>query len=646
MRSLLFTLLLAIAFPVALLSQEERIYTHHSDIVVDTSGVITINEKIRIYANGDLFKRGITRALPLTRTDADGKRVKMNYSILEVYKDGEKESFFTEKEGGFIVLYVGNKNKTLSPGYYDYEIKYETGGQIGFFEDFDELGWNVNGESDRPVDLVSCEIHLPNSAAILSHRCYTGAFGSTNDSDCTSESGSNGVFRASASNLQPNEMMTVYVGFEKGVVSEPVVKETALSRFLSWLDKMGLWFMNLIFIVPLFFYYITTWRKHGKDHPKPIAIPQFTPPNNMSPASVGIIYDESFDFSLISTSIINLAVKGFLRIEEVERKGIFSFGAKNYKLIKLKDTEDSLPSEEAIIMKNLFTKDDDITLGQKYNSNVQTMLSSYQIDLQSQHKKTLSEGKNYTLRIIPWIVLMLYIVLLIYYGRTVTLDFFLTYVMFALPTLVISTLILGVIAAIRKKKQKKLTSITLSLALIVGVVALFASYPVSQFSSTALAFFIGAPLLLIGHILYSHLIVRPGNKLLDLQADIEGLKMYISLAEEKQMQFFNPPKVTPEVFEKLLPYAIALKTEKIWGDKFEKSLLQSMQSVDSYAPIWYSGAAVRPVGMASNLRQSLTSNIQTSATNPKSSGGNNWGSGSFGGGSVGGGGGGGRTGGW
>jgi uncharacterized membrane protein len=100
------------------------------------------------------------------------------------------------------------------------------------------------------------------------------------------------------------------------------------------------------------------------------------------------------------------------------------------------------------------------------------------------------------------------------------------------------------------------------------------------------------------------------------------------------------------VFEKLLPYAIALKTEKVWGDKFEKSLLQSMQSVDSYAPIWYSGAAVRPVGMASNLRQSLTSNIQTSATNPKSSGGNNWGSGSFGGGSVGGGGGGGRTGGW
>ena len=645
MRNLLFTLLLTIAFPVALLSQEERIYTHHSDIVVDTSGVITISEKIRIYANGDLFKRGITRALPTSRNDVEGNRIRIDYAILEVYKNGQKESYFTEKEDGDLVIYVGNKNKMLSPGYYDYEIIYESAGQIGFFEDFDELGWNVNGESDRPVDLVSCEVHLPNNATILSHRCYTGAFGSTNDSDCTSESESNGVFRASASNLQPNEMMTVYVGFEKGVVTEPVVKETALSRFLSWLDKMGLWFMNLIIIVPLFFYYITTWRKHGKDHPKPIAIPQFTPPNDMSPASVGMIYDEKFDFSLISTSIINLAVKGFLRIEEVERKGIFSFGAKNYKLIKLKDTEDSLPSEEAIVMKNLFAKDDEITLGEKYNSNVQTMLSSYQIDLQSQHKKTLSEGKNYTLRIIPWIVVILYIILLIYYGQNIPLDLFATFAIFAIPSYVISTLLLGVIGAFRKRKVKNLNNITLSLGIIVGVIGLFSLHPVSQFSSTALALFIGAPLLLIGHILYSHLIVRPGNKLLDLQADIEGLKMYISLAEEKQMQFFNPPKVTPEVFEKLLPYAIALKTEKVWGDKFEKSLLQSMQSVDSYAPIWYSGAAVRPVGMASNLRQSLTNNMLNSATSPKSSGGN-WSSGSFGGGSVGGGGGGGSTGGW
>ena len=644
MRNLFITLLFAIIFPTIIFSQEERIYTHHSDIVVDTSGVITITEKIRIYADSDLFKRGITRALPITRTDADGKKIKISYSILEVNKDGKKEPFFSEKEGGFMVLYIGEKNKTLTPGYYNYEIKYETAGQIGFFEEYDELGWNVNGESDRPVDLVSCEVHLPKNAEIISYRCYTGVYGST-DSDCTSESESNGVFRASASNLQPNEMMTVYVGFEKGVVNEPVVKETAFSRFLSWLDKMGLWLINLIIIVPLFFYYITTWRKHGKDLPKPIAIPQFTPPNDISPASTGMIYDEAFDFSLISTSIINLAVKGFLRIEEIERKVIFSFGKKQYKLVKLKDGDSSLPSEEALVMRDLFAESDEISLGEKYNSKVQTMLISYQMDLQLQHKNTLAEGQNLKFKIIPWVVLILYLVLLFYYVRNVPLEFFVTFAIFAIPTYVLMAFILIIISSIRKQKQKKLNSISLSLALIVGVIGLFSYYPSYQFSSTALAVFIGAPVILIGHMLYSYLIVRPGKKKLQMQADIEGLKMYISLAEEKQMQFFNPPKVTPEIFEKLLPYAIALKTEKVWGDKFEKTLLQSMQSVDSYAPVWYSGAAVRPVHFANNLRQSLTSNIQQSGTSPKSSGGN-WSSGSFGGGSVGGGGGGGRTGGW
>lgn len=644
MRSFFVILLLAL-FPVLLLSQEERIYTHHSDIVIDTTGIISISEKIRIYANGNLFKRGITRALPTSRKDVEDNKIRIDYTIVAVYKNGEEESFFTEREGSDLVIYVGNKDKLLSPGYYDYEIIYESAGQIGFFEEYDELGWNVNGESDRPVDLVSCKVHLPLNTTILSYRCYTGAFGSINESDCTSETNKNGVFIASASNLHPNEMMSVYVGFEKGVVNEPVIKETALSRFLSWLDKMGLWFINLIIIAPLYFYYITTWRKYGKDLPQPVVIPQFTPPNDMSPASVGMIHDEGFDFSLISTSIINLAVKGFLHIEEEERKGVFTFGAKDYKLVKLKDAASTLPSEEAIVLNELFAESNEVTLGSKYNSKIQAMMQSYQSDLQLQHKGTLTEGKNYRFKIVPWLVLILYLLLLFYYGGKISIDLFLNFALISIPIYVIMTLILTIIGAIRKKKLKKRGSITFILALIVGTIGVFYYSPSHLLSATAIAFFVGAPLLLISHTLYLYLIVRSGKEKLQQQADIEGLKMYISLAEEKQIQYFNPPKVTPEVFEKLLPYAIALKTEKVWGEKFENTLLQSMQTVDSYAPVWYYGTAIRPASFSNSLRQSLTSNIQQSATSPKSSGGN-WGSGSFGGGSVGGGGGGGRTGGW
>lgn len=645
MRQILIGIILMLMFPVMLVSQEERVYTHHSDIVVDTSGVVRVSEKIRIYASGNIFKRGITRALPSTRTDADGKKIKMNYDIVGVSKDGESESFFTEKEDGFLVIYIGDKNKLLDTGYYDYEIVYESIGQIGFYEEYDELGWNVNGESDYSIDMVSCEIRLPNNAKILSHRCYVGLFGAT-DSNCNSESFSDSIFKASAINLKPNEMLTVYVGFEKGVVNEPIVKETIGSKLISILDKLGLWFVNLVVMIPLFFYYIGAWRRHGVNPPKPVVVPQFEPPHNLSPASLAVIYDEGYDSGLVTTSIINLAIKGFLRIEEIERKGIFSLGGKRYNLIKLKADDGSLPSEEALVLNSLFTDNEELSLGGKYNSKVQSMMLKYQMDLQGQHNKTLAEGRNYKFRIIPWIVLIIYIALLFFYVRNEPMELFVTLFGFVTPAFFVVALIYIIYSAIRKKKPKKVISIALSIAVVVGVVGAFSYFPINRLSNTAIAFLIGLPIILIGHMVYSYLIVRPSEKKLQMQADIEGLKMYISFAEEKQMQFFNAPEVTPEVFEKLLPYAIALKVDKIWGEKFEKTLLKSMQTNEAYIPLWYAGSAIRPVNLGSNLRQSLTSNIQQSATNPKSTGGNNWGSGSFGGGSVGGGGGGGRTGGW
>ncbi len=645
MRRFALVLLLVFSFPVMMMSQEERIYSHHSDILVDTSGVIQVSEKIRVYADGDLFKRGITRSLPLTRTDAEGKKVKIRYDIVGVSKNGDSESFFTETEGGFLVIYVGSKDKLLPPGFYDYEIVYKSAGQIGFYEDFDELGWNVNGESEKPVDLVSCEIRLPDGATILSHRCYSGAYRDSEE-NCNSESISDGVLKASATHLEPYEMMTVYVGFEKGFVHEPVIKETLLSKFISLLDRIGLQLMNVILIVPLFFYYYSTWRKHGVNPPKPVVIPQFEPPHNLSPASVGVISDEWYDPGLATTSIINLAVKGFLRIEEIERKGIFKFDKKQYRLIKLKDSSDSLPSEEKVILRHLFADNDEFVLDNKYNSNVESMVSSYKSNLELQHDATLKEGRNLKYRVLPWFVLIVYIVLLFFYGRNEPMEFFVFLFGIMLPVFMGIVTVYMLYSAIVKKKPKRLISISLSIAIVAGVVGAFIYFPINRLSSNAISLLIGMPLVLIGHMVYSRIIVRPSEKKLQMQADIEGLKMYISLAEEKQLQYFNPPEITPEVFERLLPYAIALKVDKIWGDKFENMLIKSMQTRDAYVPVWYGGAAMRPVSLGSNLRQSLASNIIHSSVNPRSTGGNNWGSGSFGGGSVGGGGGGGRTGGW
>ena len=124
--------------------------------------------------------------------------------------------------------------------------------------------------------------------------------------------------------------------------------------------------------------------------------------------------------------------------------------------------------------------------------------------------------------------------------------------------------------------------------------------------------------------------------------------MYMDVAEEKRLQFFNPPTVTPALFEQLLPYAIALDMEKVWGEKFEKDLLSSTLQPEPYQPVWYTGSYMRAAMLAHVLNSTLSNTVSHAATPPQqsSSGGGNWSSGSFGGGFSGMGGGGGSVGGW
>ena len=122
MRYIYLSIILLLS-SLSLMAQEEKIYSFHSDIEVERSGVIKIREKIRIYSKGDIFKRGITRALPLGRTDIQNNRIRMNYSVSEVLMNAQPVNFFTKNEGENMVIYVGDRNILLEPGFYTYEIK-------------------------------------------------------------------------------------------------------------------------------------------------------------------------------------------------------------------------------------------------------------------------------------------------------------------------------------------------------------------------------------------------------------------------------------------------------------------------------------------------------------------------------------------
>lgn len=585
MRYIYLSIILLLS-SVSIIAQEEKIYTFYSDVTIEESGMIRVKEEIRIFSKGDVFKKGITRSLPLTRRDIQNNRISIGYSVSEVLMNGSPVNYFTEREGGDLIIYVGDRNIFLDPGFYIYEIYYETAGQIGFYEDYDELSWNVNGISGKMIDSVSSVVRLPTGANIISSHCYTGRFGDK-ESDCISEINEDGSLTTVVNNLPSNEMLTVSVGFTKGVVNQPAGFET---NVFSWFDKNGMAVVSAVFILLLSVYYRITWKKYGVDPPKPVAIPQFSPPDGLSPAAVGMLHKGYFIDDLITASIVNLSVKGYLSIEEIiEKKGLFGIRKDRvFSLTRLNNDYSKLPAEEAVVLRELFYSDDNIRLDGKYDRDVAKMMQNYKKSLNKQFRPVLDEGINIKFHVVPWLGFVLYIIILFYFINNSLMHF--------------------------------------------------------EVNRTAL--FITIPLLSILYIIYAIQIVRPGERKLHYRSNIKGLKMYLDVAEEKRMQFFNPPSVTPEKFEELLPYAIALEMEEVWGEKFEKALLSSAVQPEAYQPAWYRGTYVNAALFGHALNSTLSNTVSHAATQPSSSGGGNWSSGSFGGGFSGMGGGGGSVGGW
>ncbi|HUN62335.1 MAG TPA: hypothetical protein VMU53_10110, partial [Candidatus Sulfotelmatobacter sp.] len=162
-------------------------------------------------------------------------------------------------------------------------------------------------------------------------------------------------------------------------------------------------------------------------------------------------------------------------------------------------------------------------------------------------------------------------------------------------------------------------------------------------TSLALVLFLLASGLL--HIVFLYLLKAPtftGRRVMD---QVEGFKMFLGAVDGDRLNRAMPPQQTPAVFERFLPYALALDVEQDWAEKFSTLLAGAGTTpganTAAYAPSFYSGAgwsSFSAATFASSFGGSLTSAISSSATAPGSGGGG--GSGGSGGGGGGGGGGG------
>ena len=635
MISLSSLLLFSLAVP-AFSAQSERILEFISRMQVHQDGSMTVTEEISVVCEGQQIKRGIYRDFPTKYKDRHGNTVRVGFEVLQVLRDGFPEPYHIKTLSNGKRVYMGKKEVLLKPGIYTYTLTYKTDRQLGYFKDFDELYWNVTGNGfGFVIEKVEALVEIPPRAVILKSAAYTGKFGERGQDFTTHYNQDGNIIFTTTRKLMPREGLTIALAWPKGYVAEP----SSRGKFsYMWKDNHSVAAV-LIGLLALTCFYLVAWHLVGKDPRRGTIFPLFSPPKWVSPALARLIMRLGRrDHKLFAVAVVNMAVKGYLTIKEDE-SGTFT-------LKRTGAGEAKLSGGEVKIARKLFGHSDKIKLKNSNHEKIGGALEELQKYLmKGANKKYFILNSSYF--IVGLVITFLTLASIILSAEQLSFAIFMcvwlsiwTAGCFMLGLKVVNgwRLALGS-GGVKVMGSAGALGVTLfALPFFAGEVFGLAAFS-SAVSSLAAIFLV---VIVMINALFYHLLKAPtlmGRKLMD---KIEGFKLYLSVAEKERLNILNPPERTPELFEKYLPYALALDVENEWSEQFATVLAASAVG-GRYRPSWYNGNSWRTDGIrgvTSSLGNSLTGAISSSATAPGSS------SGSGGGGSSGGGGGGGGGGGW
>ncbi len=294
---------------------DERILDYQTDVLIQTDGSLLVTETIQVRAEGVNIRRGIFRDFPTSYTDRFGNHYQVGFKVLDVQRNGEPEPFHTVDRANGVRIYFGSSNRMLSHGIHQYRLRFLTSRQLGFFDDYDELYWNVTGNGwVFPIDHASIRMELPSAvyAGDLRTDFYTGPQGTSGkDAELRILNGT-GIKVETTRGLQAHEGLTVAVGWPKGIVEQP----TASEEIAYFLQDNGSALVLLIGLLAPLGWYLWAWNRYGRDPRKGVIIPRFKPPRGLTPAGCSYIRKMSFSKQAFSAAIVNLGVKGYLEIHE------------------------------------------------------------------------------------------------------------------------------------------------------------------------------------------------------------------------------------------------------------------------------------------------------------------------------------------
>ncbi|MCF8480094.1 MAG: DUF2207 domain-containing protein [Rhodospirillum sp.] len=632
--SLVASLLLLAPFPSA---AKEVIQTFNAEITVHQDGRLAVSERIVALSEGVDINHGLYRDFPLTFRKDNGSLGHVAFSLTNVAIDGQPAAWHSQTIDGGIRIYMGDAETVLDPGRHAFTLTYEVDREIRYFEDHDELYWNVTGNGwSFPIDKASAAVTPPGGVQPIGVSAYTGPLGAKGQ-DYTVARHDGRVIIETTHPLGLHEGLTIALAFPKGAIAEPDATEKAL-----WVlrDEAGM-LIGIGGLALVLAYYLWAWARVGRDPPPDIMVPRWTPPKDLSPALVNYVENKGFSgqgWTALSASLIDLGVKGYVTLDNRDPKRLILTRTDK------RGGEADLPKGQGAILDSLSGPGGVFTIEKANGEQVRSLWSRFVKTIEGEHR-----GRYY---VANWgyVALGVALSLLTLVGLLLFGPMGVALLPYALPMGVLIVGALVVTHHLRGMIGRKgslaarifgvlgigLLLFGLVLLLLSGLASLILEDLTSSERMTLGA--LGAILLVNG--LFLELMGAPTSLGVKKTAEVQGLRTYLELAEKDRMNMAGVPELTPRHFETLLPYAVALSVEKPWSKAFRDHMAAARVEED-YHPLWVLGGMSQDFD-AGVLSSSMSDSFKSSLPDPPSG----RSSGMGGGGSSGGGGGGGGGGGW
>ncbi|MEA2006658.1 MAG: DUF2207 domain-containing protein [Patescibacteria group bacterium] len=600
------------------------------DIHLDEKGVMIVREEIVV----DYYepRHGIFRNIPIKYRDDKAFLHNFRFKLLSVTnKDGSKWKYTKYGEEEDMVIKIGDPNKKVD-GRQVYIIEYKITRGLRFFEDHTEIYWNPVGTGwPTTIDHAIANVHIPGDVVFVDDDliCFTGSFGSKKQNCTQKVISANHLQFETRDKLEAHEGLTFAVRFPTEIVQRPGLWMRIL-WFVSdnWGFAMPIVVFGLIYAV---------WKKRGQElNLQKTTIVQYEPPENLTPGEVAYLVKERYLNNSVTADIVNLAVKGFLKINEIEDNSTIGKIKKNTKIIPIIISLGILVMALFFVVSAMFLVGDESKSPLIFSVVFMSFFVFIAFANSKKFKKVMTSSEYEVENIKDWrgdsnLTIHEQILMKGMFGSQVGKKV-LVKKMKKFHEKVTDA---------RKKLKKQIKEkgyfenhllnsrvVWILLGIAVGVGTLMCG---SVFERVDIV--IGGFLSSIVLFIFGAVMSKKTHKGAEAYRWAKGFEDYIKTAERYRVKFQEDEKI----FEKVLPYAMVLGLADKWAKAFE--------GIYENNPDWYSSLsaqAFHPALFASSLNDNFGSATQ-SVSNPPSSSSSGF---SGGGGSSGGGGGGGGGGSW